>query len=293
VLEIVDSSKLMIYQFFFLNFSFFHCIYFFQPHNPTGAVFNRSQLESIAELLQAHPNVIAITDEVYEFCFVFFFFSFFFISFQQKRHMLFDGEEHVRFASLPGMYDRTLTVSSAGKTFNITGWKIGWGVGPAHLIKPIAVIHQFICWSISTPFQEAIANSFEIAANEPFHGFENYYAWLDAQYQENRELLLEALRSAGLEPTVPKGGFFIVANTENVQIPQKYLDDPALPSRDWAFCDFLVKECGVTAIPMAPFFAPEKHESAGKWARFAFCKPKEVIIEAGKRLQVLKEKFMK
>ncbi len=211
------------------------------PQNPTGKVFSRAELESIAAILADFPAVVAVSDEVYE-------------------HIVFDGRSMERLATLPGMAERTITVSSSGKTFSCTGWKIGWAVGPSHLIRGLILTNQWVQFSVSTPTQAAVAAALE-AAEEPCEGHANYYAWLLARYTAKREILVNGLRAAGLEPAVPEGGFFIIADTSSVKVPQAFLElsTRAAPvmQRDWAFCRFLTEQVKVAAIPPSAFFIGE------------------------------------
>jgi aspartate/methionine/tyrosine aminotransferase len=194
------------------------------PHNPTGKVFTLSELEHVAAILRRHPHVTAVTDEVYE-------------------KLVYDGREHIRLSSLPDMWDRTITVSSCGKTFSATGWKVGWLYGAAHLIKPIMLANQWIQYCVSTPTQRALATILE-RADEPYEGFPSYYAFVCNQYQTKRDCLAESLRFGHIKPYVPEGGFFIMADTSKYSVPEKYALEPGptgeVPvTRDWAFARYL------------------------------------------------------
>ena len=237
------------------------------PHNPTGKVFTRSELSDMCAVLQRHPSVITLSDEVYE-------------------HMVYPPNEHVSIASLPGMWERTVTVSSAGKTFSVTGWKIGWVIGAEHIVKCGAIAHQWLSFSTCTPLQAAVAVMHDEAL-KPFEGHDSYFAYLTATYQRRRALLSEKLTAVGLRPIAPQGGFFIVADTSRVRIPAEY-DDGSV-TRDWAFCRWLTKEVGVCAIPPSAFMGEETRGMAKNWARFAFCKTDEMIEEAGERLLKVKQ----
>lgn len=237
------------------------------PHNPTGKVFTRSELTSIASVLHRFPAAITLSDEVYE-------------------HMVYPPNEHVSIASLPGMWERTVTVSSAGKTFSVTGWKIGWAVGAAHIVKCGAIAHQWLSFSTCTPLQAAVAEMHDKAV-QPFEGHGSYYDYLTHTYLRRRALLSDRLTAVGLRPIAPQGGFFIVADTSRVRIPAKY-DDGSV-TRDWAFCRWLTREVGVCAIPPSAFMGEETRGMAKNWARFAFCKTDEMLEEAGRRLLKVKE----
>ncbi|KAM3570495.1 hypothetical protein VYU27_007443 [Nannochloropsis oceanica] len=238
------------------------------PQNPTGKVFTREELEKISSLVQAHPRALVLSDEVYE-------------------NITFDEHQHTRLATLPGMWERTLTLSSAGKTFSVTGWKIGWLIGPERLIGGVMCCNQWVQFSVATPLQAAVAEMLT-KAKEPYEGFPSYYAWLKEEYSRKRSLLIDALTTAGLKPFVPEGGFFIVADTSNITVPSSYLWEttPASPSpmsRDWAFCRFMTLEAGVAAIPPSAFYKEGHKKLAENHARFAFCKADESILEAKTR----------
>ena len=152
------------------------------PMNPVGKVFTLAELTKIADLAQQH-DVLVLSDEVYEW-------------------MVYPGAQHIRMATLPGMWDRTVTLGSAGKTFSVTGWKIGWAIAPAPIIHAINMAHQWIPFAVATPFQEAVAVALEQVEE---HG---YFAWLGQMYQQKRDRLLPALRQVGLTPVTPDGSYF-------------------------------------------------------------------------------------
>lgn len=193
------------------------------PHNPTGKVFTKAELECIAAILRRHPHVIAITDEVYE-------------------KLVYDGREHVRLASLPDMWERTLTISSCGKTFSCTGWKVGWVYGAAPLVRAVTLANQWVCYCVSTPTQRALATILK-EADEPYEGFSDYYAFVRDQYQRKRDDLADSLRQADIKPYVPEGGFFIMSDTSKYHVPEQYVLQPGPTgespvTRDWAFARY-------------------------------------------------------
>ncbi len=221
------------------------------PHNPTGKVFTRDELAIIASFCQER-DLVAITDEVYD-------------------RITFDDAEHVPLATLPGMWERTLTINSTGKTFSMTGWKIGYAVGPAPLNAALRAVHQFVTFASATPFQEAMAAAMEVARE---HG---YYAQLRSEYAQRRELLKDALEGAGL-PTLPvRGSYFLMADIGDLGF-----------STDVAFCRFLTAEVGVAAVPPSAFYADASR--APLLARFCFAKREETIKAAADRLAGLMEK---
>jgi N-succinyldiaminopimelate aminotransferase len=214
------------------------------PHNPTGTVFSRSELTLIAELCQEF-DALAITDEVYE-------------------HIVFDGTKHIRLATLPGMWERTLTLSGAGKTFSCTGWRIGWAIGPVPLQEALCRLRQFTVFTAATPFQSALAAG--------LHFPDVYFLGLAAEYQRRRDFLLEALAACGLRPNTPAGSFFILT------------DVSSFPSADGrAFCHDLAKNCGLAAIPLNTFYVNQHFGE--RIARFTFCLRPETLEAATKRLE--------
>lgn len=189
------------------------------PHNPTGKVFTQYELEQIAIMVRKNPQLTVVMDEVYE-------------------KLVFDGRTHVRFAGLPDMWERTISVSSCGKTFSATGWKVGWAYGHADLIKPIILTNQWIQFCVSAPTQRALVKILK-RADEPYDHFNTYYDFVCNQYERKRDNLFHSLQQGNLNPYNPEGGYFIIADTSKYVIPQKYLDMPG-PSgekvtRDWGF----------------------------------------------------------
>ena len=222
------------------------------PHNPTGKVFARDELDRIAALCRER-DVLAVTDEVYD-------------------RIVFDPAEHVPLATRPGMWERTLTLNSTGKTFSMTGWKIGYAVGSAPLNAALRAVHQFVTFATATPFQDAMAAALETAPDRGPHG---YYAQLKAEYTARRDLLAGALAEAGL-PTLPIGGsYFLLAEIA----PLGFADDVA-------FCRWLTAEVGVAAIPPSAFYADPAR--APQLARFCFAKRAETIAAAAERLSHLR-----
>jgi L-glutamine---4-(methylsulfanyl)-2-oxobutanoate aminotransferase len=216
------------------------------PHNPTGRVFSLDELRLIAELCKEH-DAIAITDEVYE-------------------HLVFKGE-HVQLATVDGMYERTLTLSSLGKTFSFTGWKIGWAIGPAELTRGIRAAHQFLTFATATPLQHAAA----AALDAP----ESYYEEFRTSYARRRNLLVDGLARVGFNVYPPHGTYFALADHS----PFGYADDVA-------FCRHLIEAIGVAAIPPSYFYSNPEHGRS--LVRFAFCKTEEELREAIGRLAALK-----
>ena len=215
------------------------------PHNPTGKVFSRAELEIIARLCQQW-NVIAITDEVYE-------------------HIVFDQTEHVRLAQLPGMAERTLTVSSLSKTFSFTGWRIGWVIAPPDLTTAVRLAHQFVLDCSATPLQYGAACALSLA--------DDYYTTLAANYQRKRDYLAAVLGEIGLDVSLPAGAYFIMAGIK----PLGFEDD-------FSFCKYLATEVGVAAIPPSAFYSAQNKSLGQAYVRFAFCKTMETLERAKERL---------
>jgi len=213
------------------------------PHNPTGAVFSRAELTAIADLAVEH-DLLVITDEVYE-------------------HMVFDGE-HVPIVTLPGMAGRTVTISSAGKTFAFTGWKIGWVTGSAELVTAVRTVKQFLTFVSGGPFQYAVAEGLALP--------DSYYAQLNGDLRARRDLLCDGLAEAGFAVYRPAGTYFVTT------------DISALGETDGiAFCRSLPERAGVVAIPAAVFYDDAK--AGESLVRFAFCKKPGVLAEALTRLR--------
>jgi N-succinyldiaminopimelate aminotransferase len=215
------------------------------PHNPAGRVFRPGELEEIAALCRRH-DLIAVTDEVYE-------------------HIVFEVE-HVPLARLPGMRERTVTISSAGKTFSLTGWKIGWSCAPPALAAAVRAAHQFVTFAVATPLQHAAAAA--LAADD------GYYERLREGYWARRDRLCAGLSRVGFAATPPEGTYFAVADIRPVGF-----DD------DVAFCRVLPERVGVAAIPMSAFGT---EGGPRHLARFAFCKDEATLDEGVRRLRRLR-----
>ncbi|CAG9319304.1 unnamed protein product [Blepharisma stoltei] len=222
------------------------------PHNPIGKVFSRQELERIAAILNKWPNVAIISDEVYEY-------------------VIFDDREHLSIADFSNLWERTVTLSSAGKIFSITGWKTGWAVGGPYVIKKIATSHLWNPYCSNTPCQGAVARCLRIA-DEPYNGFPNYYLWLRNEYSRKREILYNLLKNAktlNLDPIMPEGGFFLCARVDPSVIDRSYLET-ATP--DFAFSRWLTEQIKICTIPCSAFYLPEHKQDGENLVRFALCK---------------------
>ncbi len=215
------------------------------PQNPTGRVFTRQELALIAELCIEH-DVTVIVDEVYE-------------------HLLFAPAQHIPIATLPRMFERTVTVSSAGKLFSATGWKVGWVYGPPDLVEGVARAHQFVTFAVHHPSQEAIAYALNLPGT--------YYEAFQAMYETKRQLMTSALDSGGLKYYAPQGTYFMMADYSDV------FDGTPLE-----FTRYLVKEVGVACIPPESFYSQEHRNIGHGYVRFAFCKSDDMLRQVKDRL---------
>jgi aminotransferase len=212
------------------------------PNNPTGRVFTRDELTFIASLCIEH-DVVAVTDEIYE-------------------HIRYEGE-HIPIATLPGMAERTVTISGASKTFSVTGWRVGWIVAPPELTSGIRKVHDFVTVGAPAPLQEAVAEG--LALGRP------YYDSLATEYRRRRDLLVPALEAAGFAPRRPEGAYYVLCD-----ITPFGFDDDA------AFARWLVSEVGVAGVPGSSFYS---EPALGKHLiRFTFCKTHDVLSAAAERL---------
>jgi N-succinyldiaminopimelate aminotransferase len=217
------------------------------PHNPTGSVFTLEELQIIAAVA-IDNDLIVISDEVYE-------------------HLIFDNKKHIPIATLPGMFERTITISSGGKSFNTTGWKIGWACAPAPLIAATRMAKQLFTFAGGSPFQPAIAAGLRLP--------DQYFQALASDLQHKRDVLMNALDACGLQPITPEGTYFITADVRGRR-----------PDGDGvAFCRELPLLAGIVAIPAAVLYDP-RHESEGRHlVRFAFCKELTTISRASDQLK--------
>ena len=212
------------------------------PHNPTGTVLAREELQAIADLAIEH-DLVVITDEVYE-------------------HLVFDSHEHVPLATLPGMFERTLTLSSAGKSYSFTGWKVGWATGPAELVEPVLAAKQWLTFTSGAPLQPAIAHALD---DEP-----DFPVELAADLQKRRDLLCSGLTDVGLDVRVPEGTYFALTDVSDLGWEDGL-----------SFCLALPERAGVVAIPTQGFHDTDAGRHLVRWA---FCKGAAVIEDGLRRL---------
>ncbi|WP_037850792.1 pyridoxal phosphate-dependent aminotransferase [Streptomyces sp. NRRL S-340] len=215
------------------------------PHNPTGTVLTREELTAVAELA-VERDLLVVTDEVYE-------------------HLVYDGAHHP-LAALPGMRERTVSISSSGKTFSFTGWKVGWVTAAAPLVTAVRSAKQFLTYVSAGPFQYAIAEALRLP--------DSYFDGLRADLRRKRDLLGDGLRAAGFQVHQPQGTYFITTDIS-----------PFGEKDAYAFCRALPERCGVVAVPSSVFY--DDPHAGRTQVRFAFCKKDELLLEAADRLRVL------
>jgi len=219
------------------------------PHNPSGKVFTRAELEMIAALCRRY-DTLAITDEIYE-------------------HIIYDGARHISIATLPGMAERTITISGLSKTYSITGWRLAYAIACERITSAIRKVHDFLTVGAPHPLQEAGA----VALRLP----ESFYAELAAMYDRKRSMLYRALSDAGLKCSLPAGAYYIMADIAHLGF-----DD------DFAAADFMLNEVGVAPVPGSSFYS--RPELGRNKVRFTFSKSDETIAAAAERLRSLQEK---
>jgi aspartate/methionine/tyrosine aminotransferase len=218
------------------------------PNNPTGKVFTRTELELIRDLCMEF-NVLAITDEIYE-------------------HIIYDGTQHISIASLDGMQDRTVTINGLSKSYSVTGWRVGWAVGPPEVTNAIRKVHDFLTVGAPAPLQEAGAAALALPGN--------YYQGLAKNYCARRDRLMPALSEAGFCCFRPRGAYYVMTDIRSFGF-----------ANDVEFTKHLVTEIGVAAVPGSSFYNDPRDGS--QQVRFAFCKRDETLDEAARRLQRLRK----
>jgi N-succinyldiaminopimelate aminotransferase len=213
------------------------------PHNPTGTVLDRAELEAVADVAREH-DLVVVTDEVYE-------------------HLVYDDHEHVPLATLPEMFERTVSISSAGKTFSFTGWKVGWATGPESLVRAVEGAKQWLTFSSGSPLQPAIAHALDDESG--------YYAALAEELEAKRDFLCEGLRKLDVDVYVPQGTYFVTTDV------RRYGHRDGLE-----FCKALPEKAGVVAIPSQAFY--DDVEEGRHKVRWAFCKEQSFLDEGIRRL---------
>jgi L-glutamine---4-(methylsulfanyl)-2-oxobutanoate aminotransferase len=224
------------------------------PHNPTGKMFTREELTAIAALCQEF-DVIAVADEIYE-------------------QIYFDGHDHVSIGSLPGMEDRTVTISGLGKSYSVTGWRVGWAVADARLTTPIRRVHDYLTVCAPSPFQAAGT----VALKLP----DSYYVSMRAEFTERRRILVDGLRAAGMTCAEPQGAYYIMADFADARWPEAKFSRPGWTS-DRAFAEYMAREVGVALVPGSSFY--EDRHAGHTRVRLNFAKRCDALAEAARRMQ--------
>ena len=238
-------------------------IIFNNPNNPLGKVFKKHEIEMIANLCKKH-NVLVISDDVYE-------------------HMVFDGSEMLRVATFPDMWERTITIGSAGKTFSVTGWKLGWAVGPAYLLRNCQVAHQNCVYACPTPVQEAVARAFELELQR-LESPNCYFKSISVDLQKKRDYIAKILKEAGMEPVIPEGGYFILADWSKLA-DKIDLRSETDAQKDFRFAKWLSKTKKLQGIPPSAFFSKDHKHIGEPYIRFCFIKNDTSLAKAEDILQ--------
>ncbi|XP_072610783.1 kynurenine--oxoglutarate transaminase 3 isoform X4 [Vulpes vulpes] len=231
------------------------------PHNPIGKVYTKEELQVIADLCIKY-DTLCISDEVYEW-------------------LVYTGNKHLKIATFPGMWERTITIGSAGKTFSVTGWKLGWSIGPNHLIKHLQTVQQNTIYTCATPLQEALAQAFWIdikRMDDP----ECYFNSLPKELEVKRDRMIHLFESLGLKPIVPDGGYFIIADVSLLDADLSDMKDSNEPY-DYKFVKWMTKNKKLSAIPVSAFCNAETKLQFEKFVRFCFIK-KDSTLDAAEEI---------
>lgn len=220
------------------------------PNNPLGKVFSRKELEFIGDLCRKW-DVLCIMDEVYEW-------------------LVYEPYQHFRMASIPEMWDRTITIGSAGKTFSVTGWKLGWAYGPNHLMKNLFVAHQNALYTCATPTQEAAARGLEIEL-ERLGTEESYFKSLAKMLESKRDFMSKFLMDVGMKPIIPEGGYFMLADWSALE-SHVDLSEKKYPEKDYCFVEWLTRVKKLAGIPPSAFYSAENKPLGEDYIRFCFIK---------------------
>lgn len=224
------------------------------PSNPCGKVFTMGEMEEIAELAKRY-DAFVITDEVYEY-------------------IIYDGNRHISMAALPGMYERTITCSSLSKTYSMTGWRLGYLIGPERVIEVAKKVHDFLTVGAAAPLQEAAVTGLKFGPE--------YYEWLKDLYTEKRDYLCGRLEQMGLPHTTPQGSYFVLVNISG------FLERPEFSGwTDLEFCEWMIKKYGVAAVPGSSFFK----EPVNNYIRLHFSRGKETLKMAADRLEKMAKDY--
>ena len=224
------------------------------PHNPTGKVFDMQELQDIADVVRDFPNLLVVSDEVYEYS-----------TFQPKTH--------ARFANIKDMWERTISLYSAGKTFSCTGWRIGYAIGPDELIKPLIAAQGVLSFCAATPLEIAVGYSMEDAKEN------NYFNTFSNDLKRKQQLFIDVIQDSPLRPIAADGGYFVMCDTSELKV-----DRVENESRDFTVAKMLTERYGVTGIPTSPFYDVQNQHLSDNVIRFCFARKDEELEEAGRRL---------
>ncbi|CAL1540448.1 unnamed protein product [Lymnaea stagnalis] len=230
------------------------------PNNPLGKVFTREELLVIANLCKKH-DVVCVADEVYEW-------------------MTYNGNQHIKIATLPDMWERTVTIGSAGKTFSVTGWKIGWTVGPQHLVNCAQIMHQNCTYNCPTPIQEAVARGLELEKSR-LGSPGSYLISLAASLKPKRDKLASVLEEVGMKPVIPEGGYFMMADYTSMEADVPESDE----AKDFRFSKWMTINKKLTVIPPSAFYCKEHEHMAENYVRFCFIKEDSTLEKAANVLR--------
>ncbi|XP_039896349.1 kynurenine--oxoglutarate transaminase 3-like isoform X2 [Simochromis diagramma] len=219
------------------------------PNNPIGKVFTKDELQMIADLCIKH-DTLCFSDEVYEW-------------------LVYRGHQHVKIATLPGMWDRTVTIGSAGKTFSVTGWKLGWSIGPEHLMKHLQTVMQNSLYTCPTPLQEAVAQGL-LLNYELMDQPECYFTSLADELEGKRDRLAAIVEEAGMTPVIPEGGYFMLVDVTALNQDLSHMDEDE--AYDYKFVKWMIKEKKLAAIPVTAFVGEESTKDFEKYIRLCFIK---------------------
>ncbi|XP_032667445.1 kynurenine--oxoglutarate transaminase 3 isoform X2 [Odontomachus brunneus] len=228
------------------------------PHNPVGKVFTLDELQFIADLAKKW-NTLVVSDEVYEW-------------------IVYKPYRHIRIATLPDMFKRTITIGSAGKTFSVTGWKIGWAYGPANLMYNLKVMHQNTVYTCTTPIQEAVAIGFE-QEFERLGQPECYFHSLAEELLPKRDYMAKFLSEVGMVPTIPEGGYFMLSNWTLLE-NKTNLNEETDEHKDYRFTKWMLKNVGLLGIPPSVFYGPDHGHLGEDYVRYCFIKKDENLKAA-------------
>ncbi|XP_067368919.1 kynurenine--oxoglutarate transaminase 3-like isoform X2 [Channa argus] len=229
------------------------------PNNPLGKVFTRDELQMIADLCIKH-DTLCFSDEVYEW-------------------LIYKGHQHIKIATLPGMWDRTITISSAGKTFSVTGWKLGWSIGPEHLIKHLQTVMQNSLYTCATPLQEAVAQG--LLQNVELMGQPDcYFSSLAEELEVKRDRMAAIVKEAGMNPVIPEGGYFMLVDVTSLNQDLSDMGDDE--AYDYKFVKWMIKEKKLASIPVTAFVGEESRKQFEKYIRLCFIKQDSTLDAAEK-----------